>query len=121
MSISEANYDIHSNLKINENNIEYTDMGVGYGISRQVLLLHKSLQYIRRKDMEDKLLSIVICQIKLSKNRHFNVIAHYRQWQLPHELLSYDIKYNSQQFRYTRTIDIFSNLLADGSNTVIIG
>ena len=100
MSILEANYINDSGIKIPEYSIEYTDMGVGYGTSRQVLLIHNSIQYTRRKNLEDKYLSIIVCKIKVNRNTHFNMIAHYRQWQLPQELKNNANQYNSQEYRY---------------------
>ena len=106
MSIFEANYINSSGLKIPDYSIEYTDIGVGQGTSRQVLLIHNSIQYTRRKDMEDKFLSIIICKIKVNRNTHFNIIAHYHQWQLPHKLQSAAQQYNSQEYRYSKTVEI---------------
>ena len=121
MSISEANYINGSGIKITEYSIEYTDMGVGYGTSRQVLLIHNSIQYTRRKDLEDKYLWIIVCKIKVNRNTHFNMIAHYRQWQLPQELKSNANQYNSQEYRYSKTIVIFSSILEDNSHSIFIG
>ena len=110
MSISEANYNNLDKLRIEDYNIEYTDMGVGYSISRQILLIHNSLQYKRRRDLEEKYLSIIICQVKINKNTHLNVIGHYRQWQLPREIQNNAQQYNTQEYRYTKTIEIFNNI-----------
>jgi len=121
MSISEANYNNLDKLRIEDYNIKYTDMGVGYSISRQILLIHNSLQYKRRRDLEEKYLSIIICQVKINKNSHLNIIGHYRQWQLPREIQNNAQQYNTQEFRYTKTIEIFNNILDDRHDTVIIG
>ena len=48
MSISEANYD---NINHNDYHIEINDFKVNYHLSRQILLIHKSIDYIRRHDL----------------------------------------------------------------------
>ena len=49
------------------------------------------------------------------------MIAHYRQWQLPQELKSNANQYNSQEYRYSKTIKIFSSILEDNSHSIFIG
>ena len=51
---------------INVYHIEINNFKVNYHLSRQILLIHKSIDYIRRHDLETKYLALIICDIKVS-------------------------------------------------------
>lgn len=118
MSISEANYDNLNKITINDYNIETNDFKVNYHTSRQILLIHKMIDYTRRLDLERPFLAMIICDIKINKTSKITVIAHYRQWSIPKELLNITI--DSQINRYNTTIEIFENILKTNKNDIII-
>ena len=53
LSLSKANYDITTSIRIRDYIIKYTDMGKGLNISRQVLI-HQFLQYTRRRILKTR-------------------------------------------------------------------
>ena len=107
-SISEANYDIKGGQNLTDYKIEYSDMGIGYNLARQVLIVHNSINYIRRKDLEQKYISSVIIDVKLANQKIVTVMGLYRQWNLPKGIC--DNENNSQVFRYSKLLETFSNI-----------
>merc|ERR1712243_279347 len=106
-SISEANYCNINNTIIDGYSIETCDFKINYHTSRQILLIHKSLTYTRRKDLEKPHLALIICDIKLHRNDKLTIAAYYRQWSLPKDII---INYN-QTDRYKDATDICTNII----------
>merc|ERR1712240_54612 len=63
-SISEANYCNINKTIIDGYNIETCDFRIQYHTSRQILVIHKSLLYTRRSDLEKPHLALILCDIK---------------------------------------------------------
>ena len=85
-SISEANYCNINKTQISDYNIEVCDFKIGYHTSRQVLLIHNSLTYTRRHDLEKPYIALIICDIKINKKDTLTIAAYYRQWSLPKDI-----------------------------------
>ena len=88
-------------------------MVFGHNTSCQILIIHNSIQYTRRRYLKDRYLAIIIYEIKLNRTSKSYLIGHYRQWQLPRELQSNALNYNSQEYKYSKTIDIFNKILKE--------
>ena len=93
-------------------NIETCDFKIGYHTSRQILMIHNSLTYTRRSDLEKPYLALIICDIKLNKTDKLTIAAYYIQWSLPKDI---NINYN-QTDRYKDATDIYTNILKNTSN-----
>ena len=104
VSLSEANYNNIDRINIPQYNIETNDLGVGHGVSRQILLIHKTIEYTRTYDYIDKYIAAIVIKIRLANRQTVTLISHYRQWTLP--MTPTDIQYNKQTYRYDRTIKI---------------
>ena len=115
-SISEANYCNINNTIIDGYSIETCDFKINYHTSRQILLIHNSLTYTRRKDLEKPHLALIICDIKTHKNDKLTIAAYYRQWALPKDIT---INYN-QVDRYRDATDICTNIIKSTSNEFIL-
>ena len=115
-SISEANYCNINKTIIDGYSIESCDFKIDYHTSRQILLIHKSLTYTRRKDLEKPHLALIICDIKLHRNDKLTIAAYYRQWSLPKDIT---INYN-QTDRYKDATDICTNIIKSTSNEFIL-
>ena len=83
MSISEANYDNIDRTDIPDYRIETNDIGVGHDISRQILLIHNTIDYTRTYDNIEKYIAAIVVHIKLANKQKATLIAHYRQWTIP--------------------------------------
>ena len=115
-SISEANYCNLNITIIDGYNIETCDFKIGYHTSRQILMIHNSLTYTRRTDLEKPHLALILCDIKLNKTDKLTIAAYYRQWSLPKDI---NINYN-QTDRYKDVTDICTNILKNTSNEFIL-
>ena len=121
ISLSEANYNkIDGNL-INDYNIEYNDLGIGYCNSRVVTIIHKSIQCTRRIDLEPKYIAIIICDIKLSNKNNLTIISLYRQWNLPQDVLNIGRDCDNQIVRYNKIINVCESLCNMGKELIIVG
>ena len=96
ISLAEANYNIMEGHSIVDYNVEYNDFGIGHNISRMVTLIHKSIRYTRRKDLEVNYISHIICDISLSNKGKFTLVSWYRQWNLPKQVSLVAGEYNCQ-------------------------
>ena len=76
-SISEANYCNINKAIIDGYNIEACDFKIGYHTSRQILLIHNSLTYTRRTDLEKPHIALIICDIKINKKGKLTIAAYY--------------------------------------------
>ena len=56
---------------------------MGHDVSRQILLVHNSIQYTRTHDYIDKYIAAIVIKIKLANRQTQTLISHYRQWTLP--------------------------------------
>ena len=79
-------------------------------------MIHNSLTYTRRTDLEKPHLALILCDIKLNKTDKLTIAAYYRQWSLPKDI---NINYN-QTDRYKDATDICSNILKNSSNEFIL-
>ena len=59
---------------------------VGFHTSRQILLIHNSLTYTRRYDLEKLHIALIICDTKLNEKNTITIAAYYRQWSLPKDI-----------------------------------
>lgn len=89
---------------IPEYKIEINDLGIGYEVSRQILLIHNSINYNRMKALEPKYIATVIINIKMANNSSFNFISIYRQWKLPKIISDTNNTNNDQMLRYNNFI-----------------
>ena len=119
MSISEANYDNNDRIQIPDYNIETNDLGVGHDISRQILLVHNTIEYTWTYDNIDRYLAIIVIKVKLANRQNVTVISHYRQWTLP--MTPTDLQYNRQTYRYDRTLQNFAQIIKDNNDIIIVG
>ena len=119
VSISEANYDNIDRINIPDYRIETNDLGVGHNISRQLLLIHNTIDYTWTYDCVDNYIAAIVVNIKLAKKNKVTLIAHYRQWNIP--MTPIDLRYNTQTFRYDRTIKIFETIVKDNNDIIIVG
>merc|ERR1712240_970481 len=115
-SISEANYCNLNKTIIDGYNIETCDFKIQYHTSRQILMIHKSLSYTRRSDLEKPHLALILCDIKLNKTDKLTIAAYYRQCSL---LKDININYN-QTDRYKDATDICTNIIKSTSNEFIL-
>merc|ERR1712115_303754 len=115
-SISEANYCNLNKTIIDRYNIETCNFKIGYHTSRQILMIHNSLTYTRRLDLEKPHLALILCDIKVNKKDTLTVAAYYRQWSLPKDI---NINYN-QVDRYKDATDICTNIIKNTPNEFIL-
>ena len=69
MSISDTNYDNLDNVKIKDYTVEQNYLGIGYNISRQIILMHNTSEYTKKYDLESKYLAAVIIIVKLAPKK----------------------------------------------------
>ena len=74
-SISEANYNNDTQYNLGNYNIETSDLGIDYKNSRQILLIHKSVQYKRMKEYDHKYISAIVINIRLRNNKSTNLVS----------------------------------------------
>ena len=79
-------------------------------------MMHISLTYTRRTDLEKPHLALILCDIKLNKTDKLTIAAYYRQWSLPKDI---NIIYN-QTDRQKDTTNICTNILKNTSNEFIL-
>ena len=115
-SISEVNYCNIDKTVIDSYNIEACDFKIGYHTSRQILLIHNSLTYTRRIDLEKPDIALIICSIKINKTDKLTIAAYYCQWSLPKDI---SINYN-QVDRYKDATEICTNIIKNTSNEFIL-
>ena len=107
ISLSEANYNNMDGEQIRGYSVEMNDLGIGYKISRVVTLIHSTLNYTRRKDLEQNYLAAIVCDVKLSNKSNFTIISHYRQWNLPRDINIVNDLDNNQCNRYQNYIQMY--------------
>ena len=101
--------------------VEMNDLGIGYPISRVVTLIHLSLNYTRRKDLEQNYIAAIVCDVKLPNKSNFTIISQYRQWNLPRDINIVNKLDNNQCTRYQNYVQMCENILKRGNDTLIIG
>ena len=79
-------------------------------------MIHKSLSYTRRTDLEKPHLALILCDIKLNKTDKLTIAAYYRQWSLPKDI---NINHNEKD-RYKDVTEICTNILKNTSNEFIL-
>ena len=121
ISICEANYCNVTKEQINNYNIETNDLGIGYEKSRVLLLIHESIQYKRRLDLEKPYLAIIICDLKLNNKINTTVTSIYRQWSIPKSITINNNHMESPINRYKCIIDICENIIKNNKEMIIIG
>ena len=52
---------------------------IGYQTSKQILLIHNSLTYTRRYDLEKLHMALIICDTKFNKRDIITISAYYQQ------------------------------------------
>ena len=92
---------------------------MGHDISRQILLIHNTIDYTRKYDNVDKYIVAIVANIRLANKNNDTIIAHYRQWTIP--VTPTDLQYNRQTYRYDRTIPMFETILKDKNDVIIVG
>lgn len=120
ISLSEANYCNVTKMIFPEYNIEINDLGIGYSQSRLLVLIHKSLQYKRRRDLDEKFLAVITCDIILSNNKNITISAIYRQWKLPSTIVCNEHNMTSQNSRYSKFISNCEKILSTQNSKLII-
>ena len=89
ISISEANLFKNDNLSVNQfsgYNFIYDNFWDTIGWSRQILMIKKDIDYIRRSDLENINQAIIWIEIPLMKSNNLLIAGGYRQWKLPKEV-----------------------------------
>ena len=92
---------------------------VGHDTSRQILLIHSTIEYTQTYDYIDNYIAAIVIKIKLANRQNVTLIAHYRQWTLP--LTPTDLQYNRQTYRYDRTLKNFETIIKDNNDVIIVG
>ena len=87
------------------------DLGIGYSQSRVLLLIHNSIQYKRRYDLDEKYLAVITCDILMSNSKILTISAIYRQWKIPSNVICNDIAMNNQLDRYSKFISNCEKIL----------
>ena len=67
-------------------------------MSRCAMIIHSSINYKRRSDLESIHDCTIWIEVKESHNKAFLIMAGYRQWSLPEELNIIDSKKPYKQF-----------------------
>ena len=57
--------------------IEKSDLGVGYNISRQIVLIHETIEYTCKLTLEHKYIAAIIINTKLAFLKNVTIISHY--------------------------------------------
>ena len=94
-------------------------MGIGYSCAGQILMVHESIKYTRRRDLEVKYISAIIIDIKLANKRTTTMVALYRQWNLPRGVCNDENKRHI--FRYKNILGMLSKILELGRDVIIVG
>ena len=76
MSISEANYDNVEKMKIKDYSVEHNDLGKGHKISRQILLVHNTIEYTRKCELETKYIAAIVINVKLATKSNMSIISY---------------------------------------------
>ena len=69
--------------------METCDFKTKYHTSRQILMIHKSLSYTRRTDLEKPHLALILCDIEINKKDKLTIAAYYSS---PIQFLKNDLK-----------------------------
>ena len=85
-SIVEANFNISSNIKFKDYNLEYSKLHPLSNNARTILLVKNNIPFTRRYDIESPLISSVWIEIAIIKSNRLLVCSYYCQWSLPSEL-----------------------------------
>ena len=105
--------DYHLELSIMFNNI---------GISRNIILIRKGINYKRRLDLENENLCNIWIEISLGTSRSLLIMGGYRQWSL---LKSLDVnnkkdKVTKQLIRYKLTLELWKKALSEKKDVVVL-
>ena len=84
-------------------------------------MIHKSVRYIRRRDLEQNYLSQIIYDINLSKGGKFTLVSWYRQWNLPKQVSVSAGDFNCQVVRCSKFFEGCNKILEGNNDLVIIG
>ena len=82
-AIQEANYNTLKDKGFSGYNLEYNTLHVNCVISQTLLLIKKGINYKRRYDLENPLVSSIWVQVYISKRVSILICNYYRQWSLP--------------------------------------
>jgi len=85
-SICESNYKFKEPHKIRGYKIENSRLHIMSSFARNSLLIRDSLEFNRRHDLEDSMISSIWVEIILSNKKRVLVCSFYRQWKIPQEL-----------------------------------
>ena len=86
------------------------------------IFIHKSLEYKRRKDLENEINSTICIKIRRNKNRWACIVATYRQWTGMSTSCSYNSRSRSDGLaRLNDLIDLYKKILNEGNDTVFCG
>ena len=95
-------------------NLDSTD-----GWSRTSIIIKKSINYKRRKDLERKQISTVWIQVGLPGTKHFLIQALYRQFQRPG--ISGSKTQPAQEARWTQLIDVWNKTMDEKREILTFG
>ena len=121
LSLCEANFDIHCNVKFPGYNIEYNRLHISNTVSRSLVLIKNSISYTRRYDLENPYISSIWLNIKINRNHNLIACSYYRQWQLQKNLhIPNSNSKNSQIDRYKIFSKQVQKANKDKANIVIL-
>ena len=105
-----------------EYNFELNLMFNNIGISRNLILVRKGLNYKRRFDLENNITCNIWIELSLGTNKSLMIMGGYRQWTLPKSL---DIENNKnknikQCKRFKITLDNWEKCLAENKDCIIM-
>ena len=120
VSIQEANYDIHSKLKIRGYSVEYDTLTINYNIACTILLIREGINNKRKSNCEENYISSIWVEIFI-KNRSILLGSYYRQWSLPSKLsIENSNRVKNQISRYTKYCNQVNKVCKEGKNTIIL-
>ena len=64
---------------------------------------------------------MIYIQLKLNNKKYTNLIGYYRQWNISRNTHIDNNRYDNQEFRYSKAIEIWSKILSDNNDFIIVG
>ena len=94
------------------------DLGIGHHTSKVITMIHNSLNYVRRTDLEIPYIARIVCDIKLTSLFSLYI---YWQWSLPRDVNVLEQSFYDPIFRYSKFIEMCEKIIKTGRDTIIVG
>ena len=122
ISLSEANITTNPLIQhIKDYTILITLMSQTTHISRTALIIHNSIKYTRRHDLEDTHTSTIWVELNIPHHKNILTMAGYRQWRTPKQLNIQNSHTNTQQkLRLLQITTQWTKALAENKNTITL-